>query len=59
MHWFALIRELEVNQADAPGSKANPNHLHCSRIKANPNQVQANQPNRFADSPNRLALERK
>ena len=39
VHWFALIRELEANQADLPGSKANPNHLRYSRIKANPNQT--------------------
>ena len=39
VHWFALIRELEANQADSPGSKANPNRLRYLRIKANPNQT--------------------
>ena len=57
VHWFALIRESEANQADSPGSKANPNRFCFSRIKANPNQAQANQPIRFADLPHRLALE--
>ena len=39
VHWFALIRELEANQADSLVSKANPNRLRYLRIKANPNQT--------------------
>ena len=57
VHWFGLIRESEVNQADSPGSKANPNRFYYLRINPNPNQAQVNQPIRFADSPHRLALE--